>query len=85
MAELTPLRKRILKVLEQRNGWTTRDDLKAATGDSKGFSEALGSPTSKKTGVRPDSLEGMRFVIRFDDKKPFLYKITDAGRLAARS
>ena len=82
MAELTPLRRRILKVLEQRDDWTTRDDLKAQTGDLKGFSEALGSPT---TGVRPDSLEGMGSVVRLDDKKPFKYKITEAGRRASRS
>jgi len=82
MAELTSMRIRVLRALEHRTDWTTRGYIGAQTGDSKGFSEAIGSPI---TGIRPDSLEGMRFVVRLDDKKPFKYKITEAGRRALRS
>jgi hypothetical protein len=46
----------------------------------KGFSLALGAPTSGE--VRPGSLEQLGFVERRDSTTPFEYRITELGKQA---
>lgn len=67
---------RILQYLAGSDAPATRKEMETSCG-RKGFSAALGSPT---TGIRPDSLEARGFVRRLDGQRPFLYEITDAGR-----
>lgn len=69
---------RILRALSKYVDWVTRKSLAAECGP-KGFSEALGSPT---TGIRANSLEALGFVVRRDMVKPYVYKITPKGRRA---
>jgi hypothetical protein len=89
MPELTAIQVRILRALAKITQWATRKDIGAeirktnkSLKATKGFSEALGSPTST-TGIRPNSLEARRYVERNDPddlRGPFEYKITAKGR-----
>jgi hypothetical protein len=78
MQPLTPMQLRILGFLNDQQVWMTREEIKEATGDKKGFSNAIGAPTNPP--IRPESLEGRGFVERRDLTEPFAYRITPDGR-----
>jgi hypothetical protein len=72
---------RILKVLHGA-GWLTRDDMEQAGAGRKGYSRALGAPT---TGPLKDgTLEKRGFVKRMDGPPQFQYIITTDGKEALK-
>jgi len=77
---MTIMQARILKYLLNRPGWTRRDEMRDAVGRTKGYSAALGAPTSGPPA--PGTLEGMDFVERRDEQRPFAYRIMELGRKA---
>lgn len=77
--QLSPMQSRILKFLAEKQGWATREEMSKITGDVKGFSNALGAPT---TLVKPGTLEDLGLVARRDMTPPFEYMITELGTVA---
>lgn len=78
--DLTQKQVRILQALAIKGDWMTRKSMEITAG-LKGYSEALGSPTS---GLRSNSLEAQGLVQRRSDTQPYEYKITATGLSALR-
>src|SRR5207249_2897651 len=78
--QMTPMQLRILRCLAQQQDWVTREEIGAESGDTKGFSRALGAPTN--LSIEPGTLEHLGFVERRDGTPPFVYKITPSGKQA---
>jgi hypothetical protein len=74
--QLTPKQLRILQFLAKAEHWVSRKEMEEETG-RKGFSNALGAASRR---VQPSSLEGLGLVDRRALDKPFVYRITEAGR-----
>ncbi|MDN0075625.1 hypothetical protein QU481_12050 [Crenobacter sp. SG2303] len=70
---------KILNVLAKATDWMTRKQIGEISGRSKGYSAAMGAPTNV---IKHGSLEDLALVERKDMKRPFLYRITEAGRRA---
>jgi len=92
--KMTTAQVRILRVLSGAPGWMTRQQVAAeirsrlgvTSGYDKGYSEAMGAPTTGRIG--PDTLEGMGYVEHQESARTnseFEYRITSAGKQAIES